>query len=256
MQRIVLVIVGVAVASLVAACNANSDALHVMESTNVSAAATIASYENMGATVTAQATAMNEKLATAQIELTQVNSQVRDLTSKMNAGASQPVVVQTSGMSTSQLDTTPPANSTPGAGQNNAGQNNANSTALNFASVVTAKGKDNDGCANGTVSAFDATAPVIWVVAEVHNYKRGTLFTAKWAGDGFDREDTWTINSAGAQICVHFYIEPKTLALKAGNYTVTMMAGDVTAQPVQFTIQSDTSQSSDVTPSPDAMGSP
>jgi len=192
---------------------------------------------------------MNEKLATAQLQLTQVNSQVKELTSKMNAGASQPVVVQTSGMSTGQLDGTPAPNTTPAAGQNN-----ANSTGLNFAGVVTAKGKDNDGCANGTVSTFNATDPVIWVVAEVHNYKRGTVFTAKWAGDNFNREDSWTINSAGAQICVHFYIEPKTLALQAGSYTVTMTAGDVTAQPVQFTIQSQTPQSSDATPSQEPSG--
>jgi hypothetical protein len=249
MQRIVLVVFGVAVTALVAACNANSDALHVMESTNVSAAATIASYENMGATVTAQATAMNEKLATAQIQLTQVNSQVKELTGKMNAGVSQPVVVSASGMSTGQLDGTSAPNSTQPPAQNNATGNG-----LSFANVVTARGKDNDGCANGTVSTFNATDPAIWVVAEVHNYKRGTVFTAKWAGDGFDREDTWTINTAGAQICVHFYIEPKTLALKSGTYTVTMTAGDVTAQPVQFTVQSDAPQSSDVTPSQEPSG--
>jgi hypothetical protein len=245
MQRIVIIVFGFVVAALVAACNANSDALHVVESTNVSAAATIASYENMGATVTAQATKMNEKLAEAQVQLTAVNSQVKELTSKMNAGASQPVVVPAAGMSTGQLDGTPVANNTPAAAQNSAG-----STAFSFANVVTAKGKDNDGCAVSASSTFNANDASIWVVAEVHNYKRGTVFTAKWAGDNFSREDTWTIPSGGAQICVHFYIQPKTLTLKAGNYTVTMSAGDVTAQPVQFIIQSQAPESGAATPPP------
>ena len=100
----------------------------------------------MGATVTAQSTVMAEKLATAQAQLTAVNSQVRELTSKINEGVSQPQVVAQSNLTTSGLDTTPQANTTPGAAVQN-------TDGVSFASVVTAKGKDSDGCAVGVRAA-------------------------------------------------------------------------------------------------------
>ena len=243
MQRIFIIVLGVGVALLVAACNANSDAVHVVETQNISLQATIASYGYMSATVTAQATTVAQELEAARITLTAVNAQVKDLTNKMNAGVSQPVIVPSS-LSTGNLDSTPAINGTPGS----AVQKDT-STGFSFATVVTSKGKDTDGCAVGQATAFNATDPSIWVVADVRNYKRGTVFTAKWAGDNFSREDSWTVSSDGAQICVHFYIQPKTLALQPGNYTVTMSAGSTTAQPVQFTIQSSTSQAGAATPS-------
>lgn len=244
MQRIFIMVFGIFVALLFAACNANSDAVHVVETQNISLQATIASYGNMGATVTAQATTMAEELSAARITLTAVNAQVKDLTNKMNAGVSQPVVVQSDSLGTGQLDSTPGANNTPDA----VTQKDPNS-GFAFATVVTAKSKDTDGCATSTSSTFNATDPSIWVVADVRNYKRGTVFTAKWAGDSFSREDSWTVSSDGAQICVHFYIQPKTLALQPGNYTVTMSSGTVTAPPVQFTIQVQTPQTGAPTPS-------
>src|SRR3954470_3082441 len=107
MQRIFIIMFGVATTVLVAACNANSDAVHVVESKNQELQATIASYGNMGATVTAESTVMAERLATAQAQLTAVNSQVRDLTSKMNSGVAQSQVVSPPDLSTSGGDSTP-----------------------------------------------------------------------------------------------------------------------------------------------------
>src|ERR1041385_2075819 len=213
MQRIFIIVFGILVALLVAACNANSDAVHVVETQNISLQATVASYGNMGATVTAEATKMAQELYDTRITLTAVNAQVKDLTNKMNAGVSQPVVVS-SGLSTGSLDSTAVPNTTPGAPAQNSGGSD-----FAFATVVTSKGKDGDGCATNQASTFNNTDPSIWVVADVRNFKRGTVFTAKWSGDNFNREDNWTVNSDGAQICVHFYIQPRTLALLPGTYS-------------------------------------
>ena len=76
------------------------------------------------------------------------------------------------------------------------------------------------------------------MIADVRNFKRGTVFTVNWTnGADFSHQNTWTVPNDGAQICVHFYIEPKTLSLKAGSYTVTLSTPSLSSQPVQFTIQ-------------------
>ncbi len=73
----------------------------------------------------------------------------------------------------------------------------------------------------------------------MRNYKKGTTFNVKWAGGDFTHENDWTVPNGGAQICVHFYIEPQTLKLQPGTYTVTVSAPGLTAQQAQFTVQGD-----------------
>jgi hypothetical protein len=82
------------------------------------------------------------------------------------------------------------------------------------------------------------TDPAVWVIAEVRNFKRGTTFSAKWSdGADFTHENSWTVPSGGAQMCIHFYIEPKTLGLKEGSYSVTISAPNLDPQQIAFTLQ-------------------
>src|SRR5258708_13994872 len=104
MQRTLKAALGMALCLLGVACNANSDAVHVLETENTSLRATMASYESIGATVTAQATSIPSRLSTVTSALPTPRGQVRDLTARINAGAQPPTPV-----SAPQLNTTPAA---------------------------------------------------------------------------------------------------------------------------------------------------
>ncbi len=219
MQRTLKAALGMALCLLGVACNANSDAVHVLETENTSLRATMASYESIGATVTAQATSITSRLSTVTSDLATARGQVRDLTARINAGAAAPTTVSAAAL-----------NTTPGA------QDSA-SADFAFAKIVTARGKDASGCAVNESNSFLPTEPAIWVVADVRNFKKGTKFVVKWAGDSFTHENDWTATMDGAQICVHFYIVPTTLGLQPGTYSVTVTAGNLSPQPIQFTVQ-------------------
>ncbi len=222
MQRLYTIATGFMLLLFVAACNANSDAVRVLETENTSLRATVAAYQTAGPTMTAQVTALAQKLATALSDLSTARAQVKDLTARLNSSAqppSQVVVVNT-----------------PGAAGGTQAANASND--FTFADVSTAKGVDNTtGCAVNKSSTFALTDARIWLVADVRNYRSGTNFVAKWSLGDVNREFDWTAQRGGAQVCVNFYIEPKTLGLKAGTYSVTLSATGVTSNPVQFTIQ-------------------
>ena len=223
------------VAFAVAGCNANSDAVKVLETDNTSLRATVDSYQSMGPTMTAQASILTDKLTAAGATITAISATNAALMSQMNASAGQSTTV----IVTPGVPQPGPQAGTPLAGNGGAGGAAASGdSSFAFASVVTAKAKGNDGCASGESSAFLPTDAMIWVIGDVRNFKRGTVFTVNWSnGADFSHQNTWTVPNDGAQICVHFYIEQKTLSLKAGSYTVTLSTPTLSSQPVQFTIQ-------------------
>src|SRR5450631_241577 len=93
MQQTLKAALGMALCLLFAACNSNSDAMHVLETENTSLRATNAAYDSIGATVTAQGTVVFERLSTVTSDLATARGQVRDLTARINSGASAPTVV-------------------------------------------------------------------------------------------------------------------------------------------------------------------
>jgi hypothetical protein len=235
MQRIYKTAFGLFTMLFAIACNPNSDALHILQNDNTSLKATIGFYETLQPTMTAQATVMLQRMATMQSDLKTLQTQNRDLIAKANAN---------SGVSIQQV-VQPPANNTgqqPSTTGNTGVTDNSGTTAnaaqtptgFSFGRIVTAQGKKADGCAANETNSFTAADDAIWVIAEVFNYKRGTKFMAQWAGSNFTHDNDWTINSAGSQICIHFYIEPQTLGLQTGNYTVTVSSPDLPSTPVQF----------------------
>jgi len=223
------------VALTLAGCNANSDAVKVLETDNTSLRATVDSYQSMGPTMTAQASILGDKLTSAQATITAISATNAALMSQMNANVNQSTTI----IVTPGVAQPGPQAGTPVAGNGGAGGAAASAdSGFAFASVVTAKAKGNDGCSSGESSVFSPTDPMIWVIADVRNFKRGTVFTANWSNSAdFSHQNTWTVPNDGAQICVHFYIEPKTLSLKAGSYTVTLSTPALSSQPVPFTIQ-------------------
>jgi hypothetical protein len=235
MQRIYKTAFGLLTVLFAIACNPNSDALHILQNDNTSLKATIGFYEGLQPTMTAQATVALQKMATMQSDMKTLQAQNRDLIAKANSntGGNAPQQVQPLPNTASNNNgQQPQANTT--VGGNNASPAQT-PTAFGFGRIVTSRGKNANGCAANETTSFTAADDSIWVIAEVFNYKRGTKFTAQWAGTGFTHDNDWTITSSGSQICIHFYIEPQTLALQSGNYTVTVSTADMPGTPVQFT---------------------
>lgn len=243
---------------LLAACG-GSDAARILEADNTSLRATLDYYKSLDPTLTAQAEQVAQ-VATLQSDLDRTREEVKSLTVQLNTGQTgsqtggQPVGQPVVPLATSDpgsfgsVPTLPP---TPLPQPANTGDNTSSETSgpvraasgLVLERVVTAKNKDGDGCAVDPTGSFSTTDAEIWAVADVRNFKSGTVFKTQWTGaDNWSQEYEWTIDWTGKQVCVHFFIEPGTLTMVAGTYAVVFSATDtagetIQSQPVGFTIQ-------------------
>jgi hypothetical protein len=249
--------------ALLAACGNTSPASGVLESDVVSLRATISFYQSLDPTMTAQAGISSQQLATMQFERDQARRDVQNLTVTLNAitGGGVPVAANPP---TLDPNATPFAGAVPTTGadsgfgsvptpaptiaaqsvdpaQTAAPARAPSGMALEGATM--AKGKDeNTGCAVNQTSTFSLDDPQIYVIVTVRNFKRGTKFEARWTGgNAFETANDWTTSSGGSEMCVHFYIEPATLQLSAGTYSVVVAAtdssGTAETTPLQFTLQ-------------------
>ncbi len=229
MQRIYKTTLGLTLILFVAACAPNSDAVSILGTQNTSLQATVTAFQSYGPTMTA-----NALMATrVQSTLAAVMAQNKELTQKLNAQVPQPTIpIAARG---AVMDSVTPGPANPSGTQS--ASSGASANGFSFADVSTSKAIDSASCAINKAASFTANDPKIYVVADVRNLKKGTAFTAKWAGPDLSREDSWTANANRPQLCIYFYIEPKTLGIKGGDYTVTLSATDLNGTPVQFSIQ-------------------
>lgn len=221
---------GLLLTTLAACGNGDSDAVRVMQNnTNGTISALNSSLRTAEATITAMGTAAM-RLTRAQSDLATVRAQNSDLLARQNAATPAPPAQVASDGSTPGTQAQAAITGTPPAGA---------SGGMILEKVVTAKGIDaSNGCAVGESVNFSVTDSKIWVIATVRNLKKGVTFTANWAGGDFKKDFTWTADFASAKTCVNFYIEPKTLGVKPGDWTVSVTAPDTTAvNPVTFKVQ-------------------
>ncbi|MCC7207774.1 MAG: hypothetical protein IT323_10730 [Anaerolineae bacterium] len=262
-------LLGAGLLLMVGACTGSSQAASVLESDNISLRATIAFYEALGPTMTADSALMQQQLATVQAALDQSRQEVRNLTVRVN-GMTQPGTVVA-------LNTTPLAAADPNAaaqaGQpalptlpadtgDGFGSVRATPTPLPLAvttpqggpvsvssasgmmldEIVTARGQDEDGCAVDQTTTFSASGDArILVITVARNFRSGTLFMTRWQGpNDFLQQYEWTSDSGAESMCVHFYIEPASLQMAPGEYTVTFVASDnsgtIESAPIPFTV--------------------
>ncbi|MCC7449978.1 MAG: hypothetical protein IT324_21350 [Anaerolineae bacterium] len=235
MQRMYKTALGLSLILLMAACAPNSDAVSILGTQNTSLQATVTAFQSYGPTMTA-----NALMATrVQSTLAAVMVQNKELTQKLNAQAPQPTIPIAARSAVMDSATPGPGNAS-GIQPTPAGASGAAVTAPNgfsFADVATSKAIDSASCAVNKAASFAAADPKIYVVADVRNLKKGTAFTAKWSGPDFEREDSWTANANRPQLCIYFYIEPKTLGLQGGDYSVTLSAAGLNGNPISFSIQ-------------------
>jgi hypothetical protein len=220
---------------LIAACNTGvSDAQLVMQS---NANGTIAALN--GQLRTAESTLAVVETLTLQLE----QARTRLAIEQSNLDAERAKVAQLIAQQNSTIPNapTPPPNPGGGGGQPVVAPVSAPTSApavtptpavnaFAIEQVVTAKGTNNaDGCAVNPTTTFTSTDQRIWVVATVRNLRQGIVFTSKWVL-GVDaantKEFTYTSNFARARTCINFYIEPRTLNIGSGDYTVTLSASE------------------------------
>jgi hypothetical protein len=257
---------------LLASCGGRSDAERIIEANNSLLMATINYYEAMGPTMTSAAVFATAQYGTMAAELDRSRQEVRALTARLNSASSGvPAVVPGSNNgAVTPVANNPPVNGTPiappqgGTGfgsfptatiaptqapvpDNMAAGGGASSnqapSGLRLEGIVTAPNfNDDDGCPLNPTNTFAANTERIYVIAMARNYEQGTTFTTKWTGPNeFDQTYTWTTEEAGQDMCVRFYVEPVTLQLAAGTYTIQFSASDSTGAaqglPITFTIQ-------------------
>lgn len=249
----------------IGACTGNSQAAGVLESDNISLRATIAYYEALGPTMTADAALMQQQLATVQAALDQSRQEVRNLTVRVN-GMTQPGTVVA-------LNTTPLPGDPNAAAQGAQPTLSGEAASDGFGSVratptplpqavttpeggpvsvqaasgmaldqiVTARGQDENGCAVDETTTFSVADSRILVISVARNFSSGTLFMTRWQGPNeFLQQYEWTADGGADSMCVHFYVEPAALQMTPGTYTVTFTAtdssGTIESAPIPFTV--------------------
>jgi len=256
-------------------CNGGlSPGSSVLESEKVSLQATINYFQSLGPTMTAQVSVQINQISTLQSDLNRSRMDVATLTTRLNTmgrGGTDTTTGQptpfnpTPAVGLAALPTNPPSSdgggfssvSTPTpyiaatplpgtplpAGVNLPTPGPVRSTSgMTLESLTTSRATDDSsGCASDPANTFRSSDKQILVVVVVRNFRANTKFTAKWAGNNFTREDDWTTPQGGVKTCVHFFIEPTTLRMAAGTYTVSIAAAEASGAsietgPLQFSV--------------------
>ena len=220
--------------AILTGCNTgSSDALNVMQS-------------NADATIGA----LNSSLGTAQITLTAMSTmatqlaRVQDAKNTLQAEYDQ-VITQLNGnpaptLAALNAATHPPVltPSGPGTLAPLAGGSPTVQAPNGFTmdAPVTARGYDNNGCPLNPSTSFSTADAKIYVIAKVHNLKKGMVFNALWTGTP-QHQDSWTATYAAPVTCIHFFVDPKALNMAAGTWTVSLGLADAAAKTVDFALQ-------------------
>lgn len=272
---------------VLAACNSASGAGSVMETNNVALRATIDYWESAAPTMTAQVATLIKDNDNLQLQLDQVEREVRELTVRLNSAVSggssgsvtnagnSPIVtplppIQNSNGSGNTAPNVVPASNgaaltpdpnaasitsapTAASGSTVGGaQSGADGTQLE--SIVLSGDVDRLNCAVNQVTTFNASAARIYAVARVGNFRSGAKFTTVWRGPNMDDQTfdwTSTYQSAGME-CVPLYIEPSYFEMGAGQYSMTYSITGLEDVTISFTIQGEAETTVDESADPAA----
>jgi len=107
--------------------------------------------------------------------------------------------------------------------------------AITIDQAVLTKQINNQGCAVKPTTTFAMTDAKIYIVAQVHKLKKGTMFTANWSGT-INHVDSWTADYNSPLLCIHFFVTPTAINMAPGAWTVALTAPDQPTQTLNFTI--------------------
>jgi hypothetical protein len=196
--------------------------------------------------------ALNSSLGTAQITLTAMSTmatrlaQVQDAKNTLQAEYDQ-AITQLNGNPAPTLGALNAATPVPVLTPNPASTlapaagNNPNPTAQTpngfvMDPPVTAKAYDSNGCPVTPSTSFSTSDAKIYVIAKVHNLKKGMVFNASWTGTP-QHQDTWTSTYSAPVTCIHFFVDPKALSMVAGTWTVSLGLAEAAPQTTDFALQ-------------------
>ena len=221
---------------LLSGCNnGSSDALNVMQS---NADATIGALSsNLGTaqiTLTAMST-MATQLAQVQDARNTLQAEYDQAITQLN-GNPAPTLGALNSVTLAPVLTPNPQNVTAPPTVSSANITPAGSNAFVMEPPTTAKGFDSNGCPVNPSTSFTTSDAKIYVIAKVHNLKKGTVFNASWTGTP-QHQDTWTATYNAAVTCVHFYVDPKALGMVVGTWTVSLGVADAAPQTTDFKLQ-------------------
>jgi hypothetical protein len=242
-RRYVFVLIAVVVVLAIGLAGCNTGESDAMRAIRINADGTIAAMGNQIKTLEATMTSIGTlavRVDALQVQLQAEQTKNTQLLVQQNGGRIQPTVNVPVAAPTSAPVSGPVPTSIPGAASGTAPSVVGTPSGLVIDKIVTARGVNrSNGCALSEVNAFTRNDTQIWAVASVRNLKRGITFTARWqvGGPTGAREFTYVSDFDADQTCINFYIEPRTLEVVPGNYSVSISAPNLTGPVAAFTIQ-------------------
>jgi hypothetical protein len=207
---------------------------------------TLVFVETQAATIIAlQATA--DSAAAMSTQIVQLGAQNRSMQGTIDAAFAgifpqQTLIPQPAAPQPGQT-LQPNLGSTPLFPENNPATPTAQTATFVQATTTTAV-NDDDGCAEDSVSTFEATEDQIYMVTVARNVQPGTTFSTRWAAQGQASFETvsWTPNEFFEEICIWFFIQPSDLDFQLGNWTVELVVNGLAAISRTFQIGNATQQ--------------
>jgi hypothetical protein len=125
------------------------------------------------------------------------------------------------------------------AGPNLATAPTPNPSQTSFSQTTMSTGiRDEDGCASGPTTVFDAAETEIFVVTTISNLKAGSTFSARWLANGslFEDQTCWVPAEDWATVCAYCSIVPDAATFEGGSWSVELLLDGQLMSQAQFQV--------------------
>lgn len=93
--------------------------------------------------------------------------------------------------------------------------------------------RDSDGCADTLMDVFPADVQRIYITTRALNIRAGTVMRVQWTYEGDPAfSESFTVGQDDDDFCLWFYIEPMSIALSPGNWTVQLFQNEQPIDPL------------------------
>jgi hypothetical protein len=98
--------------------------------------------------------------------------------------------------------------------------------------------RNEDGCAAGPTTVFDAGEDEIFVVTTIINLKAGSTFSARWLSNGslFEDQTCWVPDQDWPTVCAYCSIVPDDAAFEGGSWSVELLLDGQLMSQSQFQV--------------------
>jgi hypothetical protein len=98
--------------------------------------------------------------------------------------------------------------------------------------------RDEDGCASGPTTVFDAAETEIFVVTTINNLQAGATFSARWLANGslFEDQTCWVPTEDWPMVCAYCSIVPDAATFEGGSWSVELLLDGQLMSQAQFQV--------------------